>query len=650
MNRLSRLVGATVVAGLVGWSPPALAQTSASRPAPDGQRHAALSLSGSIEGRVVDERGMPLTGAMVSALGSTSAVAVTDQSGAFALRALPVGSYVLRAHMSGFAPSRRQLVEVVVAAAARYSVTLQRSATLPAAPGQASPPPPPPKLIAAGLAPVEVGFDPLAFDPLGARDDPGTTPEDRAEKAWRIRHLPRSVLKTTTERSAAKAPERAGSTASVDAAQPRTAAAIARAMAAPVRLLGDLPLTGQINLMTSGSFDGLPSAWASDSAVRGTAYLTLAGPAWGYGDWSARVVTQADLGAWFMSGAFRNRAPSRHLYNVGFSYSTQRVAPTVSLAHLGLERTELAGRAAGTLYGVGQFVLSPRLSIDYGARYSHYDYLSGAGLFSPSVMVTLVPVDRFRVKAGASRRLLAPGAEEFMEPLTSVLWVPPERTFVGFSPMVPERTFRYEVALEHDLTPALMLSFRSSYQNTRDQQIAFFGGPATGERQRHYGIGDAGDVIARGWSVGVTHHLLSRLHGSVAYEVTDARWLPDEPGTELLLVGYRPRSATERLRDLATSIETVIPVTLTQVYVAYRINTGFARFGASDATGAGLDSRFDVQVTQRLPSFGFTSAQWQVLVAVKNLFRDASKDGSIYDELFVVKPPTRILGGVMVRF
>ena len=647
MNRLFTLVVSVAVAGLVGWSPTVLAQTGATRPVPDGQGRG-LALSGSIEGRVVDERGVPLTGAMVSALGSTSVAAVTDQSGAFALRALPAGSYWVRAHMSGFAPSRRQLIEVSAAGSARYSVTLQRTAALPVAPGQPPPPPPPPKLIAAGLAPVDLGFDPLAFDPLSGRDDPAGAAEDRTEKAWRIRHLPRSVLKTTTERSAAKAPEDSGATVSPDSTQPRTTGAIARAVGAQARRLGDLPLTGQVNLMTSGSFDGVPSAWASDSAVRGTAYFTVAGPAWGYGDWSARVMTQSNLGSWFMSAAFRNRAPSRHLYSVGFAYSTQRVAPGVSFAPLGLDRTELAGRAAGSLYGVGRLVLSRRLTVDYGARYSRYDYLNGAGLFSPSVMVTLVPVKGFRVKAGAARHLLAPGAEEFMEPLTSVLWVPPERTFIGYSPMVPERTFRYEVALEHDLTPALMVSFKSSYQNTTDQQIAFFGVPSTGERQRHYGIGDAGDVVARGWSVGVTHHLLPRLQGSVAYEVTDARWLPAEPGPDLLLVGYRPRPANERLRDLATSIETVLPVTATQVYVAYRLNTGFARFAGG--AGAGLDSRFDVQVTQRLPSFGLSSAQWQILLAVKNLFRDTSRDGSVYDELFVVRPPTRILGGVMVRF
>ena len=86
------------------------------------------------------------------------------------------------------------------------------------------------------------------------------------------------------------------------------------------------------------------------------------------------------------------------------------------------------------------------------------------------------------------------------------------------------------------------------------------------------------------------------------------------------------------------------------MYIAYRVNTGFARFGGDDATGVGLDSRFDLQVTQRLPFLGFTSAQWQVLVAVKNLFRDTTRDSSVYDELLVVKPPTRILGGVVVRF
>ena len=649
MNRLFAFVGSMVVAGLAGSPSPALAQPDVARPVSDGQaRRVAVALAGNIEGRVADERGAPLTGAMVSALGSTTVAAVTDQGGWFVMRSLPAGSYWVRAHMAGFAPSRQQLVEVRATASTRVSATLQRSAMALAPSAQPLTPPPPPKIVAAGLGPVGLDIDPLAIDPLRAKNDSGDNAEDKSEKDWRIRHLPRSVLKTTTERTAARSPEPASTGG---AAKPGSVGVAPGAKTAPARLLGDLPLTGQVNLMTTGSLDGGSRAWSSDSTARGSAFLSVAGPAWDYGDWTARLVTQSDLGSWFLSGAFRSHASARHAYNVGFSYSTQRTPSTGPLGALGLERTALAGRAAGTLYGVGQLVLSRRLTIDYGARYSRYDYLAGAGLFSPSVTVTLMPVDRLRIRAGASRRMLAPGAEEFLEPLTSAMWVPSGRTFVGFSPMVPERTFRYDVAVEHDITPGLMVSFGSSYQNTTDQQMAYFGGTAAAGQPRHYGIGDAGDVVARGWSFGVSHRMLSRLRGSVVYEVTDARWLPTTtPGAGLLLVGYRPRQTSERLHDLMTSIETVLPVTATQVYVAYRINTGFARFGGDDPTGAGLDSRFDLQVTQRLPFMEFSSAQWQLLLAVKNLFRDASKDGSIYDELLVVKPPTRILGGVIVRF
>lgn len=646
MNRLFALVGSTVVVSLVGWSPAALAQSGAPRPVADGQvRRVAFALPGTIEGVVVDERGNPLAGAMVSALGSTSALAVTDRGGAFVLRTLPAGAYMVRAHLSGFAPSRRQFVEVRSTAPARFTATLQRSTALASAP-QPKTPPPPPKVLSAGLVPLGSEFDPLALDPLGLKEDPATASEDRTEKAWRIRHLPRSVLKETTER-VARAPGNAGA---VQKGQPGTAAAIARAMGAPARLLADLPLTGQVNFLTSGSFDGGPSLASSDSAVRGTAYLAVAGPVWRYGDWSARLVTQADLGSWFLAGAFRNRAPSRHLYDVGFSYSTQRMAATTTLARWALARTEEAGRAAGSIYGVGRLMLSPRLVVDYGGRYSRYDYLGGAGLFSPSVTVTLVPLDRFRIRAGASRRMLAPGAEEFLEPLTAGLWVPPERTFVGFSPMVPERTTQYEVAIEHDLTPRVILAFRSFQQNTTDQLVAFFSGVPSGQEQRHYGVGNAGDLVARGWSIGVTHRLLSRLRGSIAYGITEARWLPGSASErELLLLGFSPRAEGERLHDVTTSVETDIPIIATHVYLTYKINTGFAR-RESDGTRAGLDSRFDLQVTQRLPFLDFTSAQWQGLVAVKNLFRDTTRDSSVYDELLVVRPPTRVLGGVVVRF
>lgn len=256
MNRLCALVGSAMVAGLVGSSSTALAQTSAPRPASDGQQgRVALSMSGNIEGVVRDERGAPLAGAMVSALGSASAVAVTDRGGAFVLRALPAGPYMVRVHLSGFAPSRRQLIEVRGASQSRFAATLQRTF-----PSPGSKAPPPPTLLAAGMAPLGAVLDPLLLAPPPSADDPAKSSEDRTEKAWRIRHLPRSVLKDTTDR-VAKYPASHGS---ADKVQSGTAAAIARAMGSSVRLLADLPLTGQVNLLTSSSFDGSSSPAPSD--------------------------------------------------------------------------------------------------------------------------------------------------------------------------------------------------------------------------------------------------------------------------------------------------------------------------------------------------------------------------------------------------
>ena len=57
-----------------------------------------------------------------------------------------------------------------------------------------------------------------------------------------------------------------------------------------------------------------------------------------------------------------------------------------------------------------------------------------------------------------------------------------------------------------------------------------------------------------------------------------------------------------------------------------------------------------MQVNQALPFLNFTNAQWEMLVAVSNMFHDDLMDGSVYDELLVVRPPKRVLGGVTVRF
>ena len=45
----------------------------------------------------------------------------------------------------------------------------------------------------------------------------------------------------------------------------------------------------------------------------------------------------------------------------------------------------------------------------------------------------------------------------------------------------------------------------------------------------------------------------------------------------------------------------------------------------------------------------FSSARWEMLLAVHNFFREAAAEHSLYDELLVVRPPKRIVGGLTLR-
>ena len=61
-------------------------------------------------------------------------------------------------------------------------------------------------------------------------------------------------------------------------------------------------------------------------------------------------------------------------------------------------------------------------------------------------------------------------------------------------------------------------------------------------------------------------------------------------------------------------------------------------------------TRFDVQLTQGLRFLqSLTRAEWEVLLSVRNLSYETSEAGAL-DELAVLHPPNRVLGGVSVRF
>jgi hypothetical protein len=80
----------------------------------------------------------------------------------------------------------------------------------------------------------------------------------------------------------------------------------------------------------------------------------------------------------------------------------------------------------------------------------------------------------------------------------------------------------------------------------------------------------------------------------------------------------------------------------------YKLNNAFAASSAADSPAIG--TRFDLQVNQALPFMNFRASQWEMLVGVRNLFHESLANASVYDELLVVRPPKRIVGGLTVRF
>ena len=96
-------------------------------------------------------------------------------------------------------------------------------------------------------------------------------------------------------------------------------------------------------------------------------------------------------------------------------------------------------------------------------------------------------------------------------------------------------------------------------------------------------------------------------------------------------------------------IETFIDWSDTRVIAFYRLNSLTPEVEGKK-TGALANARFDVQVRQGLPFLGgLTRADWEFLLAVRNLFYETSEGASL-DEVAVLNPPKRVLGGISVRF
>ena len=607
--------------------------------------HVAAVSAGSIQGVVQDENGVPVKGAVVWALGATTTFDVTDGSGRFALRTLSPGAYLVRAHSSGFIASPGKIVDVRPSGRASSSIALRHATT--------SSPEVPVLVAGVGSGPTEAPTPP----PNGPDAPPGATSgatsgnDDHGEIAWRLRHLRRGILQELTRPDALVADE--SPTPDTSVFGPSNSGFLGSPARLATNFFAGTPFSGQFNLLTTSSFDTPQQLFSGDNLASSVAYISVGAPAGSRADWAVRgAISQADISSWVVEGVYSTRGPARHHYDVGLSYATERYDGGNPAT---LRDVTDGSRNAGAMYGFDTFTITPAVAMTFGARYAHYDYLDGKSLLSPRVQLTLSPGEHFRINTLVSRRAIAPGAEEFLPPGDNGIWLPPQRTFSSLDsgrPLDAEYTTHFEVGLERDLGSASAVSVRAFRQHVDDQLVTMFDVEVPGlppATLGHYFIGNYGAVGARGVSAAFRTQVAGRVRGSVEYSLTSAQWNPgDALGYWMLQLPSTSLLRSDRIHDVATRVETDVPETSTRIVVLYRVSSAFAGRHADDE--GLLDSRFDVQVHQSLPFLDFSTAKWEMLLGVRNFFRDPAVGQSVYDELLVVRPPKRIVGGLTMRF
>ena len=592
----------------------------------------ATASTGHIAGSVMDEAGQPLDGVVISALGNTTAFAVSDKAGQFTLRQLPPGPYLLRAHLQGFHAPRSTMVNVRPAASSPSSFTLRREGTASA-----------PSIASAGVGTAAIGA------PAGAsaKDD-----RNEGDFAWRLRHLKRGVLRDGQAMAGIPQDSPQDDDWFITDSFQFIGRAVGSSAKAATAMFSDLSLGGQVNLLTTGAFDN-PLQLLQLDRTSSVAFFSVGAPVGTHGDWTVRAaMNQNDLSSWMLAGSYVVTAPVAHRYQVGMSYSLQHYEGGNTAALLALTDT---ARNVGSVFAYDEWEVSRYLSLSYGATYANYDYLGDApSLFSPRLAATLSPTRNVRVRFSAARELSAPGAEEFLPP-TSAAYLPPQRTFSTFSSaaMRPQELQNYEVGVERVFNGATF-GVRAFEQRINDQTVTVFGlrhDQSTDASLGHYYVGAAGTANVRGVGVTLTHALFENFRGSIDYSLANATWeSPATPVEYAVLTRWVPSAvrSDERIHDVTTSLQTEIPMTATRVVVLYKLNTAFASGSLSE--GPGFDARFDLQVNQALPFMNFRASQWEMLVGVRNLFHESLAGASVYDEILVVRPPKRVVGGLTIRF
>jgi Carboxypeptidase regulatory-like domain/TonB dependent receptor-like, beta-barrel len=544
---------------------------------------------GGLVGWVESTRGVPVAGAVVSIFGKGisggALVTLSDSRGQFVLPFLPAGSYTLRAVGTGHVPSPAQHVTVLPNRDAVYTVS---------------------------LTPVDEKANAADDD---AEDNPAST--SLREWLWLMRHKRRSVLETEGNEAAVPAADKAK----------------AHQLDTTPRLADLGPLAGSVELVAvSTSGDVLPAGQGLPASM-GALHLEgrLAdGVRWSLGGLMAenegRVVRTA--------AEFVLEPGGGHEIQAGAGYGAS-VSDAGGPFASGVVEPD---RTSGAAFVTDHWRLGERFAATAGARYTYVGFLPDSHHADAVLQIELHGDRRTLVRGSLTTRTLAPGGDLLT---LSTLAASPAITWARLEDgLRPSSTLRYEMDVDRRVGDG-HVGAQVFDEHTRDVMLTTFDGMTPVIR-------NAGNAEARGFGVTVGHRFLGVVDGSVTYTFGHARRSSALPFSAAPVAG--PEET--QFHDVVARVETFIDGTDTRVAALYRLNAATEDNSAIAGTshGATTAARFDVQLTQGLPFLQpLTRADWEILLAVRNMFYEASQVGFL-DELAVQDPPTRVVGGISVRF
>jgi hypothetical protein len=446
--------------------------------------------------------------------------------------------------------------------------------------------------------------------------------ERRRELTWLVRHKSRSVL------------EQRGVQLLGDEHAVTVTASSTDSVPVPPRASD---LGGQVELVaatTTGSGDEVGSDFASQGSgalrfegrLSEDAHFTVGG-----------VIAENEDTSWRMAAEVVIGAEDDHELRAGAGYGTRLVR-----ALTGGDELAPDGRAVGTLFIEDRAAFGRNMSATAGLRQTYVGFVQDSNHLDPALGLELKSDDNTRLHASAEERTVVPGGD--LLTLSTMATAPAILYAAMPANLRVERIVRVQVGADHSFAGTLV-GLRAWDESIDDQLVNAFAGHGTLRQLR---IFNAGVTTARGIAMDVSRGFGRAVRGSLGYSFGNVQ--RDVPVA--FVSGPSVVLPEGEFHDLVGRLEAAFDPTNTRVVAFYRVN--FLNPDGVDGKFASPDAvrttRFDVQVSQGLPFLGsVTRADWELLVAVRNMFYEPAEAGAL-DELAVVAPPTRVLGGISVRF